>query len=331
MPLRIVEASTDANPTHRVQPVPHHRGMKPGERLRQLNDAAASLLAREHSEADVIIEEFGFKPWEPDRWDTVDLAWWMRCLRSTASGDLPGLLSYLRGDDAAPESSPAPAGTSLFVFLSHLHDHREFVAQVQAVLRHYGIESFVAHNDIPSGKRWRDEIRRGLQTCHALVAVLHSGFGASQWCDQEVGWALGRDVPVVPVRPPGADDRKTGFMGDTQEIGLKTEDAYHVAHEIVGVLLDDPRTHSRVVSVLPEALVTSCSYDRTRQVWDLIEKVKDEFREDELRRLQFAVDTNRQVYQAVARDGKPLGELVEQLLREHSTVIDLSETKAPVT
>ena len=43
----------------------------------------------------------------------------------------------------------------------------------------------------------------------------HPGFPKSRWTDQEVGWALGRDVHVLPVRR-GIDPY--GFLGEVQGI-----------------------------------------------------------------------------------------------------------------
>jgi hypothetical protein len=47
----------------------------------------------------------------------------------------------------------------------------------------------------------------------AFVAVIHPEFLPSAWCQQEVGWALGRGVPKYVVRSP-ADP--AGFIGRTQ-------------------------------------------------------------------------------------------------------------------
>jgi hypothetical protein len=90
------------------------------------------------------------------------------------------------------------AAAPLFVFISHLYERRDFAAQLQLCLRRYGIESFVAHNDIEPSKAWRDEIKAALASCHAFVALLHDDFHKSQWCDQEVGWALARNIPLFP-------------------------------------------------------------------------------------------------------------------------------------
>lgn len=43
-----------------------------------------------------------------------------------------------------------------------------------------------------------------------MVVSLHSGFGDSKWCDQEVGWAMGRRRRLLPL---SFDSHPHGFMG----------------------------------------------------------------------------------------------------------------------
>ena len=49
-------------------------------------------------------------------------------------------------------------------------------------------------------KEWETEIESALFSMDVLVALLTDGFHDSNWTDQEVGVAIGRKIPVVPVR-----------------------------------------------------------------------------------------------------------------------------------
>lgn len=288
--------------------------MRPGERLRLMTDASESLAPRLWGEASAICREFGFQVWEPN--DEPDRGWWMQALQQSEDGDLTGLHAFLTGEDAAPQPSGKWASAPLFVFLSHLHQHREFTARLQRQLRSYGIESFVAHNDIEPSKTWRDEIKSGLASCHAFVALLHNGFHQSQWCDQEVGWALGRRVPIIPVRPPGGE-RRDGFLGDYQDVILTKEDEFFLSRQIFMSLFHDPRTHEAGVRCLAEGFVNSWSFDTTRWFWELI-AAEPHFESEQLRRLEYAVATNNQVFNAVyGPQGEPIPELVAALVKRH--------------
>lgn len=106
-------------------------------------------------------------------------------------------------------------------------------AKLQEALWEFGISSFVAHNDIEPTTEWENQIELALSTCDALVALLHDGFHESKWTDQEIGFAMGRGVPVCSVRfgemPYGFIERFQAFDGNpkgTEELALEIFDAY---------------------------------------------------------------------------------------------------------
>ena len=78
--------------------------------------------------------------------------------------------------------------------------------------------AFIAHEDIEASKEWRDEVEAGLETMEVLVAVVEPGFKESDWCAQEVGYALGRKIDIIPLRA-GLDP--FGFFGKYQGIQIK--------------------------------------------------------------------------------------------------------------
>lgn len=61
------------------------------------------------------------------------------------------------------------------------------------------MSSFVAYTDIKPTKEWQGEIENALHSMDALAAILMPGFKDSDWTDQEVGVAIGRGVPIIPI------------------------------------------------------------------------------------------------------------------------------------
>jgi TIR domain-containing protein len=98
----------------------------------------------------------------------------------------------------------------LKVFLSHLAADRNFAGALQVCLLEYGISCFVAHNDITPTAEWVIEIETALATCDALVALLTPSFHQSNWTDQELGFAMGRGLPVFAVH---LGQTPYGFIG----------------------------------------------------------------------------------------------------------------------
>lgn len=300
--------------------------MKRGERIRLIKEAAESLNERQWHEIQLTLREFGLRTYEPGWNDDVDQLTYCTDQIAEASDDtLLDLHEYLLGEDAAPgpqQITDRPWGSNpVAVFISHRHEDAPFVSTVRDILgSRYGIDAFVAHNDINPSKKWRDTIRAGLASCHFMVAVLHEKFHESQWCDQEVGWAMGRGVPVMPVRRQShVGPRFDGFMEEHQDLVIGPATQYGtgewwLAERIFEAVLYEPKTRSIGIKSLVEAFVHSFNYDNTRKLWVHIEKV-DHFDSEQLRRLEYALQTNRQVYECNV-DGQGLPDLVKALVEK---------------
>lgn len=120
------------------------------------------------------------------------------------------------------------------LFLSHLSEAKREVATVAAELKPFGVSSFVAHEQIKPTVRWISEIEAALMSTDALAALLTKGFHGSDWTDQEIGYALGRGVPVVSV---ALECQPLGFVGSFQSLNCKWADA---PSAILSILVNQP-------------------------------------------------------------------------------------------
>jgi hypothetical protein len=281
------------------------------------------LSTRPVAEIKLTLQEFGVDTWHFENSALDSFAYCTQQLQTANDDVLTSINQFLNGDDAAPVESqvlwgPEPGRA----FLSHTHDNRYFVAEVKALLPRYGISGFVAHADIDPSKQWRGVITEALSTCHIFVAFLDDGFHQSQWCDQEVGWALSRNIPILPVRPLGVDrsvNRTDGFLEEHQDVflgdarGARRFVPAWTARQVFSSLVSHVRTREVGVQALAEAFVNSGSFDQTRWLWSLIER-QPIIETPQLRRLEYAVQTSRQVYEAVIPGGELAPDLVRRLV-----------------
>jgi hypothetical protein len=247
--------------------------MKPGERIRLITESADSLLKRPWATAQLTLDQFGFRTYEPDKYrdDYDERSYFVQAIKEGGDDNLLALHLYLLRDDARPtpqHEADHPWGIQpVRVFLSHKYEDRLFAGSVKKILGdYYGIDAFVAHDDIEPSKRWRDVIKAGLATCDLLIAVLHPQFHTSQWCDQEVGWALGRNIPVAAVRWDTATRTQDGFLEEHQDITLGATHGsgeWFLAQQIFQLALNDSRTHEKGLRALAEAFVNSFNYNNT--------------------------------------------------------------------
>jgi TIR domain len=196
----------------------------------------------------------------------------------------------------------------LRAFLSHVAVHKVAVSKLKVELLTFGVSSFVAHEDIEPTKEWQIEIELALRSMQTLVALLTPGFHESKWTDQEVGFALGRGVPIIAVRL-GLDPY--GFIGKQQALPGALDFPGPLASSIVDLLLN----HKAIAASMRESLVVGLekaqSFACSKAVTGKLERL-DFLTADQLQRLEAACQTNDQVESAFGVHAR-IANLIERL------------------
>jgi len=160
----------------------------------------------------------------------------------------------------------------LKAFISHLSSNKQRVSQLKSFLGQWGISAFIAHEDIEPSKEWQREIEAALETMDIMIALVEPGFRDSNWCCQEVGYALGKKLDIVPLRA-GLDP--FGLFGKYQGIQAKSKLPSQIADELVNLLLRKGKHRSQLLIGLSKS-ITSLPSDgkiariRTLDSWAVI-------------------------------------------------------------
>ncbi|WP_316227191.1 MULTISPECIES: toll/interleukin-1 receptor domain-containing protein, partial [unclassified Bradyrhizobium] len=179
----------------------------------------------------------------------------------------------------------------LRVFLSHLAVHKVKAAKLQEAFLEFGISCFVAHTDIEPTATWQTEIETALATCDALIALLHPGFHASDWTDQEIGFAMGRGLPIFSVR---VGEDPYGFIGRFQAFNAKGKETETLAREIFDAFRKNKQTEQRMSEVLVGMFEHSRTFAEAKSRIGLLEDIKA-WRPTFSSRLLAAIDANSQI------------------------------------
>lgn len=196
---------------------------------------------------------------------------------------------------------------SLRVFISHIADDKKLAHGLKSGLQEYGIAAFVAHDDIEPMSQWEGEIRRALLRMDLLVALLTPNFSDSNWTDQEVGAAIGRCVPVVPVSF-GKDPY--GFMGKYQAISGANRTARQIAAAIFEFALGHEDLGELAVDTCIAELRHSGTFDRAKRLARRMEGITVLSQKQE-GDLVDAYNTNDQAYEAWGV-GRSIASLLKQ-------------------
>jgi hypothetical protein len=200
------------------------------------------------------------------------------------------------------------------LFFSHTSQHKEFVGAVANVLEKWPVACFVAHEEIEPSLAWQEVIESALRTCQALVAFFTEDFRVSSWCDQEVGWALGRGLVIIPIRLE-ADPH--GFVGAIQAIPGRLDEAPAAIAERIATalataafrttrlgaaLLSDP-----LADAIVDQFCSSPSFDLTRRRFEFLRQIPKALWTPERRlKVETASEENSQIREAGLDGGGPV-------------------------
>ncbi len=79
--------------------------------------------------------------------------------------------------------------SGILIFLSYSDNNKDIAGKVKIALKEYGVDAFLAREDIPAAENWEDAIVRHLDRCDAFVPIITKGFNSSRWANQETGYA----------------------------------------------------------------------------------------------------------------------------------------------
>ena len=141
------------------------------------------------------------------------------------------------------------------LFISHLSDFKESASNLKECLLNYGIDGFVAHEDITPSKEWEKEIEAALFSLDALCAIVTPGFDRSRWCDQEVGIALGRKKMVFSIKK---GKNPYGFFGKYQALPSQ-KNASDMAKEVLKAICTNEFTRGEYYTKLINLVLNASS------------------------------------------------------------------------
>lgn len=275
------------------------------EKLALLRSIAGALAERELVDVNLLLHEAGLDEvgagfWYDDRYDITSADRASRVLEVIR--DLPRAmvdelaLAVRQLFEVSVEIQAPREVRPLLLFASHLVAQKALVGEIGKYLDAWGITLFVAHDSIEPDDEWHAAIEKALRACDAGVVFLFPKFNASKWCDQEVGWLLGRGIPCYALKFQGEDPY--GPLGKKQAFTVRDEMA---AAQIGDVIIDwvktKPALTSQLNASLVEALKGSWSFNRTDQVWAHLFTATD-LGTNEVAGLLTAIRDNDQVYNA---------------------------------
>lgn len=153
-------------------------------------------------------------------------------------------------------------------FLSYSSLDKELAGRIKANLVAYGINAFLAHEDIEPSAAWRATILQNLRSCETFVPLISAHSANSSWTDQEAGFAISRGVRIVPVSLDG--NFPYGFLADYQMMRLAVGAMDAAVLSIAKAVALEPTLAPRVLDGVIAAFEESNSFNEAKaNAWTL--------------------------------------------------------------
>lgn len=108
------------------------------------------------------------------------------------------------------------------IFISYSVYDKVWGGRLKEFFDHYGIPSFLAHDDLQVSEEWKERIYAELKACDVFVCLLSRNSKVSDWCSQEIGIAFSReDVAFIPISLDGSPSY--GFISHLQSTVIRGE------------------------------------------------------------------------------------------------------------
>ena len=182
------------------------------------------------------------------------------------------------------------------LFISHRDDYKGQANNLAKELEKYGISAFVAHDTIEPMTTWQEEIMKGLQTMEIMLAFITDNFSKSSWTNQEIGVALGRNIPIISLKlenesPCGFIQTKQALKGNLRNLAKSVPEIYNLTIELIG--------GERCKSVLISKFLTSRNYGQALSLCKLMDETINSLSDDEAEQIIYGFSNNSQLYGSV--------------------------------
>lgn len=182
------------------------------------------------------------------------------------------------------------------LFISHRDKYKNEAQNLASKLEKYGVSAFVAHDTIEPMTTWQEEIMKGLQTMEVMLAFITDDFAESSWTNQEIGFALGRNIPIISLKlenenPSGFIQIKQALKGNLTNLATSVPEIYNLIIESIG--------RERCKSALISEFLTSRSYAQALDLCNLMNKTINSLSNDEAEQIIHGFSNNSQLYGSV--------------------------------
>ena len=109
------------------------------------------------------------------------------------------------------------------IFISYNTLDKEVAGNISKKLEKWGLDVFLAHDDIEVSEEWREVILENLFDCDVIIPIITENFRNSDWTSQEIGVVLGRKTKCLIMPIKKGNNIPYGFISNFQAGDINNE------------------------------------------------------------------------------------------------------------
>ena len=167
-----------------------------------------------------------------------------------------------REEDYEKKELSTYIGRTVRVFISYATNttqEREFAGDFKRALERFGLEVFLAHEDINPSSDWQEAIIENLKSNDIFMPIITENFRQSLWTDQESGMAVIEKKLIIPVAVDG--HVPYGFLGKFQAYRQDSKLPISVSKIVEAIMQRKPELAISLLDSLIKSFAASFNYD----------------------------------------------------------------------
>jgi len=150
----------------------------------------------------------------------------------------------------------------LKTFLSYHSSDKALGGEIKRNLYHYGLDVFLAHEDIQPTEEWQTRILSELKRTDIFLPLLTENFIKSKWTSQECGVAVARGTFIVSLK---VSIDPFGFLSKYQAFNFKIENVVRSCSGIAKVVHKNRRLQKRFLDGLIASVRRSDTFEEAKE------------------------------------------------------------------
>lgn len=178
------------------------------------------------------------------------------------------------------------------VFVSYSHKDGVLVGELKSVLENFGLNVFLAHEDIKPTSEWQDRIFSELLNCDVFIPILTLEFKESDWTGQETGIAYRGKKLIIPLR---IKIDPFGFIAKYQALNCKEDDLRSTCNNIIDVIIERGGKDKLIESLI-KGLTQSRTFANANKTASYLKRFQNSLSFEQIIEIVRGGISNNQVY-----------------------------------